>query len=377
MNEDTNPEKNPEDKLQEGKTPQESTQDGEQDNPIKEYAITDRTEMHYSKIVKGLWDYSERKKSSTDLEQVSPDDLVKDLSERNNLNQNTTLTYAYALRWFFGKNNSIKEFAEALVKLDQLIDEVRANAPNQGTRDNKRPKAGNSIPKDDLEMLISELTERSSSGSSIWAAPAQRWLLAGLATGLRPGEWLTADWVDEGKTAVRLTTSKVKAAPPGFMRDSMGDKEYVPAIKTRDIPIALESERFDVDIHIKTIKAYVLSGKMSFKQFHDNCGRLIALSCKTLWGNKKTYTLNSGRKQFSANMRAAVGKVRTATLMGHTKPNTPAANFYGKASQAYSRTGKNYRKNTQKENQVDGMQYVEPQPGANQSGESPDADTAS
>jgi hypothetical protein len=119
------------------------------------------------------------------LEQPSPDDLVRDLAERTTLNQNTTLTYACALRWYVGKNNSIKEFADAQIKLDQFIEEVRVSAPVQGVREGKRPKAGNSIPKEDLEMLITELTERSGGGSSIWAVQDQRWLLAGLTTGLR------------------------------------------------------------------------------------------------------------------------------------------------------------------------------------------------
>ena len=266
-----------------------------------------------------------------------------------------TVSQALSILENFKKNGHIQDFADATLALDQFIDQIKTTFPVQGAREGKRPKAGNSIPKDDLDLLITELTERSASGSSIWVGHAQKWLLAGLATGLRPGEWLTAEWVDEQKSAIRLITSKVKVATAGFMRESRAEENYVPDIKTREIPVTVESDRLVIDVHMATLKAHVLSGKITFKQFRDNCGRQIALSSKAIWGNKKTYTLNSGRKQFSANSRAEVGKAKTAILMGHTQPNTPAASVYGKASQAYSRTGKNYRKNTQKENKVEGV----------------------
>ena len=358
MNDDYKADKSPDEQLRNGEASQDLPQEDAQGNPRREYPIADNTEQHYEKIVKGLWNYAENKKSSNAMnsngESTNPMDLVRDLSERVDLNQNTVMTYAYALRWHFKKNGHIQDFADAMLALDQFIDQIKSTFPVQGVREGKRPKAGNSIPKDDLDELITELTERSAGGASIWAGPAQRWLLAGLATGLRPGEWLTAEWVDEKKSAIRLTTSKVKVATAGFMRESRADENYVPDLKTREIPVTFASDRMVIDVHLETSKAHVLSGNMSFHQFHNDCGRQIALSCKAIWGNKKTYTLNSGRKQFSANMRAEVGKAKTAILMGHTQPNTPAASAYGKASQAYSRTGKNYRKNTQKENKAEG-----------------------
>ena len=364
MNNNTQTENNHEDQPQMGNPSQDSTEERAQDKPNREYPIAGKTEKLYQRVIKNLWEFSEDKKSQNGSlpgsESANPIDLVNDLMARDTLNQNTIITYAYALRWEFSRNRHIKDFVDAEVELTKFISQIKSTIPKQGKREGKRPKSGNSIPHEDLELLLNQLTERSGSGSSVWAGPAQRWLVAGLATGLRPGEWVTAEWIDEKHSAIRVTTSKVKVAPPGFMRDEKSESnEYVPDIKTREIPVEKDSDRFVIDVHMNTMRSYVLSGKMSFLQFQNNCGRQLALSCKAIWGNKKTYTLNSGRKQFSANMRATLGPEKTAKLLGHTRADTPAASFYGKASQAYSRTGRNYRKNNQKENQTNGAQDIQ------------------
>jgi len=96
---------------------------------------------------------------------------------------------------------------------------------------------------------------------------------------------------------------------------------------------------------------FVNEGGVTFKRFQDNCGRVIASSCKSIWGGKKRYTLKSSRKQFSANARAEFGTEESEKLMGHTRADSPSAKHYGKANQAYSRTGLNYRKNARKQRQ--------------------------
>jgi len=350
-----------------------STAERMQDEQQSAYPIAGNTADLYQRIVKNLWEFAEAKKSQNGSlpgsESANPIDLVNDLMARDTLNQNTIITYAYALRWEFSRNRHIKDFVDAEVELTKFISQIKSTIPKEGKREGKRPKSGNSIPHEDLELLLNKLTERIGGGSSIWAGRAQRWLVSGLATGLRPGEWVTAEWIDEKHSAIRVTTSKVKVAPPGFMRDEKSESnQYVPDIKTREIPVEKDSDRFVIEIHMKTLKWFVHSGKMSFKQFRDNCGRQIALSCKAIWGNKKKYTLNSGRKQFSANMRATLGLEKTAELMGHTRSDTPAARFYGKASQGYSRTGINYRKNTQNNSQTNGMQDIQKKTGSTEPG---------
>lgn len=376
MNYHNQAESTPQDQPQEEYSGQEPPQEGARDESHNDYPIRGNTEELYAKIAKSLWAFSEEKKSLNgtlpDWEPANPSDLVKHLFERTSLNQNTMITYAYALRWDFAKRQDIKEFIEANIELNEFIAKTRSagKAPRA-----KKSKSRKSIPKEDLDLLMEELTSRSASGKSMWASPAQRWLQAGIATGLRPGEWITAEWIDNEKTAIRVTTSKVKASTAGFMRKKRSNEMYVPDIRTREIPVLDEFDRFEIEVHMSNFKAYVLSGELSFKKFQDNCGRALAISCKALWGEKKTYTLNSGRKQFSANMRAELGKVATAKLMGHTKANSPAASFYGKANQAYSRTGKNYRKNAQKQNQVDVMQDIGSQSESDQAGSSSDTDS--
>ena len=316
---------------------------GAEDQP-KEYAISARTVLNYEKIVRKLQQHSEEKRandgSMTEWYTVSPKDLVTDLVERTELLPSTITTYKYALLWHLRKNEHIAEYKEALDVLKEHAEQLKKEKSAKPPVGKWKRKA---IPKADLNALIEQLTEMSSGSKGIWAGRTQRWLLAGLATGVRPIEWLRTSWVDESKTAIRVAGSKVKEDVPGFMRGSENEEDYIPKEIERTIPILNEADRLAVDAHMESIRLEVIDGNLGFERYRSICGVTIHRACKKLWDGKKTYSLYSARKQFSANARAEFGDARAAELMGHSRADTPSAASYGSANQAYSRTGAQYR----------------------------------
>ena len=65
---------------------------------------------------------------------------------------------------------------------------------------------GKVIPEDDLNLIMAELSKGKTNG-----ARAQWFLMAGIASGARPSEWIDAEWVDEPRGVLRIFTAKVKA----------------------------------------------------------------------------------------------------------------------------------------------------------------------
>ena len=81
MNDNYQADKSPEEQRHDEKPSLELPKEGAQDNPQREYPIADNTEMHYEKVVKSLWNYSENKKWSNAMgsngESTTPMDLVR------------------------------------------------------------------------------------------------------------------------------------------------------------------------------------------------------------------------------------------------------------------------------------------------------------
>jgi len=72
------------------------------------------------------------------------------------------------------------------------------------------------ISESDLEKLLDELYRVGM--KSIWARRTATWALAGLASGLRPIEWLSARWDSNDPSILLARTAKVKLREPAFMR---------------------------------------------------------------------------------------------------------------------------------------------------------------
>lgn len=303
--------------------------------------IKPKTEVLYRRIVKVLVKHSTRNRSSDPLEpvMVSPTMLVEDLYARKNLpadhpdflEWSTFSTYRSALLWHLDQNKENPAYETALEKLMEYssMSGIQARTTPQKKR--------RVISQTDLHALIEELSDRGH--RSKWAYRSVYWLLAGLATGLRPIEWENAAWEDEAHTALVVNNAKIKLAAPAFLRkeqpDEAGATEYKSRVPTtRTIPVLNSKDSFNIETHMNLIRAGLAEGA-DFTHYYEQCRRAIWLACRKLWGDKKTYSLYTVRGQYSANQRATVGSAKTSVLMGHSRPDSPSAAHYGKANQAH------------------------------------------
>lgn len=325
-------------------------------------------------MVRILSEYSAAKRSTEMCESrlVSPKDVVEDLFERDDISWRTFNTYKAALIWDLRNHLSQPWCEEAYKRLREL---ERKRDDGGRVRYPAKKKKKRAIPERDLKDLVEELAGRASkSRKNSWAYRAQYFLLAGLATGVRPTEWLSAKWSDPEKTILQVVTAKRKVGPPAFMREDdfvhMQDGQVIltqvsekrieslkpikgdssnltlsshidknvgdPAqenIGVREIPVK-SSDQFWVDTHMQLVKKF-LESKRDYRLYYNSIRLAIYRACKKLWGGRKQYSLYIMRSQYSANQRASVGTAKTAALLGHSRPDSPSLAYYGKANQAH------------------------------------------
>ena len=314
---------------------------------IRKFAVTDKTVVEYTRIVKFLVRHSEEKHSNgmglSEMASIKAIHLVDDLIERVDISKITTKTYLAALKWYFKKNPDNLEFQEALEKLNAY------QASNQFKKIKPIKIKSRNFPQNDYIQLLEDLTAKQVHGS-LWAGRSVRFLRAIIACGLRPSEWEQVTWLDDEKTTLHVINSKQKKDVAGFIRNKINADNYKPdsVVQTRDVPID-RSDVVIIDEQLSMIKEFVASGKISMDVYRDNCTTAIWRSCHKLWDGEKNYSLYSARKQYSANTRAEFGADETAKRMGHSSADSPSASFYGLSNQAYSRTGAGYRKKSENE----------------------------
>lgn len=197
-------------------------------------------------------------------------------------------------------------------------------------------KKPNSLPNKDLDKIIDALLESNQRDKNV-GIKTQCWMLAALATGLRPIEWETAqlEQLDGNKWVLRVKNSKRKSSIPAHMEVEFYKKEFPHLnIKNR---FDIESHGFDsvqierkmertievsekdlpwVQNHLIGIKAHLQSGG-EFKNYYDSCRHALFRACNKAFNGKKMYSLYIMRHQFSANMKNIHSKEVVAELMGH------------------------------------------------------------
>jgi hypothetical protein len=302
------------------------------------------TEEEYRYRASLLWRQATEAKT-TDPQQppmIKPIDVVDFLIERSkSLQQTTWGLYRSALLFEFGSRLSDgPSYQEAYDKLAMTRESSGPRrrrtagdqpdvAPMRATRSSK---AG--LPKNDLAMLLDQLGLQNRTAG--WGARAQYWLLATLATGVRPNEWEHASWGDQAQTWLLAPNSKRKVDVPAFHRQNKAapaDQQQTtqleedgidagdvdgPAKTFRAIPVGSDSRVF-VDLHLSSLNGCGLE----FQVYYNNCRTAIWSACKKIWKGKKTYSLYSARHQYSANTKAAYQIGDVAELMGQTDEKSP------------------------------------------------------
>lgn len=309
--------------------------------PIKE-----RTREGYLKAVNSAIRHSTSART-TDWEEpaiVTLEQIVGDLICREDLARSTKMAVRAALLWYIrsGQTPKNSDSDAALALLGGMTN------PKGRRPENVRPKV---ISEQDLSKLLDEIYHRAD--RSEWALKTAVWIHAALASGARPIEWLDAEWADADQTTLKIRNAKVKLMAPAFLRgpgaedhsmlENLDYWDNTEEAVTRTVPLSKESERSMVDTHLQYIQQAAPrsmseeSRRLEFAKYYAACRLVISRACKSIWGNKRAYSLYTMRGQFAANMAAAHGADSKAALLGHTAPDSPSAAYYGKWNQAHAR----------------------------------------
>jgi len=334
------------------------------------FPIRPQTELSYRKSLKTMTRYSEalrrEEPDETEAVPVTLTDVVRDFLARDDLAPSTSKNYRASLLWHARcvasgpGSESLRKEARSLIP---ILEEER-NEPG-------RPREA------DYQQLVAEL-QRAAIAGSLWSSRAGAWLMAGVLTGVRPGEWTSARWSEHNPLDLVVTTGKAKLCEPAFVRKQVSREQAerqglafgLDTPFERTIPLEREFDQEVVDNHLRYLVSWLTTwkdqqntrrpGRPSKKEmaaaqavpleqlteaeieeayaaYYDGVRSAMRQACLRLWNGEKMYSLYSARGQFSANARAEHGPGRTSELMGHTSPDSPTAAHYGKQRSAHGR----------------------------------------
>ena len=173
--------------------------------------VTDKTAGNYRRNFFMLVDRAAAA-LTVDPDLVSIADLIEQLRSDTTLTTGTKSTYRASIIWAL-KQPDIEFSQESRERGLELIGAYnpREGADQQITR-NTRVSA-RAIPEEDLGPLLNSLLSARSSRRA-WASKTTARLVAGIATGARPGEWRSAYWLDRDLGILRLPNAKLKKQAP-------------------------------------------------------------------------------------------------------------------------------------------------------------------
>lgn len=328
------------------------------------WLIKETTAQTYHLRAVRLWRAAAERKArlNGDLEApalIKPMDVVDYLNWRRlpqpglpAISESTWYSYRSALLWDFSRTQQA-DFILACKELESLTEKAKHD-PVIAQSTAKRARKGG-IKAADLKRLIDQLgTMNRKMG---WGRRTQYWLQAGIATGLRPGEWEFARWADEQQNLLIAPTTKVKASPAAYARPRwsgqapagqedgaaelpFGERPSRPEppahLPLRAIPVE-PIDRLFVAEHLSSIQQAAEMG-CPFAMYQEYCRQTLWRACRQLWGGTKRYALYQARHQFSANSRGRLSPDELAAAMGHTRRST-TARHYADSHQAHRKSG--------------------------------------
>ena len=201
-----------------------------------------------------------------------------------------------------------QEALELLLPID--VDGCKTSSQNTSAQKLKR------LPLKDFRSLRQFLTDH----KGPWHDDLNRWLSAGLLTGLRPLEWGQTRYANQKGEDVLI----VKNAKHSNLR------AHGP---TRTILLGglTDQERKLIKHHVD--RATEWRQAEQYSRFYQGCASTLARAARRLWPKRDRYpTLYSTRHQFSADAKASgLTSAELAALMGHAVDLT-AGRHYGRRS---------------------------------------------
>lgn len=226
----------------------------------------------------------------------------------------------------------------------------------------ERVKRTKSIPIADLEAILAEVSRRGGAGRKLpsddkMAWIVGDWLIAAVATGLRPVEWRQARLVFRGAQAwpslaedLGLTASITKrdsfaTIPPDWTPPDGRVHLIVHSTKHSNnrgnqAVRTLEITDFPLEI-IRSIARMVWRGAERSRPWEkiQVCGTMLLRRVQAhLWPRRKTtISFYSARHQAMANWKESIGTFAAAVLAGHGKPDGPERYYAARANSWHRR----------------------------------------
>ncbi|SEI14469.1 site-specific integrase [Paraburkholderia hospita] len=175
-------------------------------------------------------------------------------------------------------------------------------------RTSSRKRKG--IPKRDYDVLVANLSNPKQGGD--YSKRTALWLMAALATGLRPCEWQKAQLSEDGSALVVQNAKATNGRATGVSRT-------VP-VRADDLPV--------IRAHLQSLLE-LRARALTFSQIHNRCGEALNRACKIIWGRdtSKRYALYSARHQYAANTKAVASPEEVAALLGHHSTRTARRHY--------------------------------------------------
>lgn len=227
----------------------------------------------------------------------------------------------------------------------------------------KKSSRVKTIPQADLEMLMDYL--RSKENATPGNAMLLLWISSGLMTGARPNEWLDAKLmrIDEYESlhpgltlatietstpshVIQLRNSKVKQDAPRLLDEAARAEYQSKTPPFRYIPLSFDQYAIVSSFLGMIQEEYLAHNAHSsdehatiFGRIYERSRKMLDRAVRNVFGSKskKNYTLYTLRGQFSANIRAILGKENSYFLMGHASKDVKASSFYGTAVSAHKK----------------------------------------
>lgn len=259
------------------------------------------TEEQYSRIARQLLKrFAESKGHPWSHGPIEVAGWLKDEAEANKWARRTLGLYRRSLAWFMRQNGPI----EAV----HAINDVCPRLPNRGH--NTSGKKLKKIPSDKMDRLLEHLNI---SRNQLDRAIAH-WLLAGLATGLRPCEWEEAHlW------GLKLHVQNAK----GNAVRANGEKRIIEFVLPEH-----EKEIDSIRSFLDDFQAWKKYDN-NFESFYAKCRKRLYYVNNLLWPKAtQKISLYSTRHQFAADMKASgLSKNEIAALMGHASDESATIHY--------------------------------------------------
>lgn len=254
-----------------------------------------------------------------DDESLDVRQLVVWLSEhKKNINRESWRQYKSAVIYYLENHEDETASIEALEYI-KGITSIGALTYTEKTSSLKLKK----ISFEDWQKLDTFLLNKNNK----WHAELRAWLRASIITGLRPVEWMKAQFDEyDGKPALIILNAKnTNGRAHGDTRTLILEdvsEEDIQAIKN----------------HLNSVRTFF--GMDEYIYFYRGCAIALYKACRKCWPRRKRHiTLYSTRHQFSANAKSSgFSKIEVAAMMGHAVDVT-ATIHYGRKQAGNEKIG--------------------------------------